>query len=83
MCYMGLTQPRTVDPGWEPSESEENPFVNITDYDSYQVSTKHFDSLEACMSDMYARDFMRRMGYTLREAIPMDEFKEKLFKDQA
>ena len=36
----------------------ENPYANITDYDSMVVPSKHFSSLEAAMADIYARDFM-------------------------
>ena len=82
MCFMGMTQPRTTDPNYKPPEHENNPFANITDYDSWQLSAKHFISLEACMADIYARDFMKRMGYSLREAIPLLEFKEKLLNER-
>mgnify|MGYP007004933866 CR=1 FL=1 len=56
----------------------ENPYSNMTDYESISISAKNFKSLEAAMADIYARDFMLKMGFNLKEKIPLPEFKEKL-----
>ena len=76
MCYLGLTQ------HWQQyggrREEPANPYENMADYESRSVAAKHFHSLEAAMADIYARDFMHKMGYNLRETIPLQQFKEKL-----
>jgi len=51
-------------------------------YDSYVVPAKNFISLEAAMADIFARDFMYKMRYGLREEIPLQEFKSKLMTEK-
>ena len=46
---------------------EGNPYANITDYDSKAIASRHFESLEAAMADIYARDFMLKLGYNLKQ----------------
>ncbi len=76
MCYLGLTQSKNnIDPS-------KNPYEKITDYESYSVPASKFESLEAAMADIYARDFMRRMKYGLKQEIPILEFKEKLINQK-
>ena len=70
MCYLGLTQHlRNVTD--HPDKNVENPYANITDYDSMVVPSKNFSSLEAAMADIFARDFMLKMNYNLKEKMPL------------
>ena len=75
MVYLGLTastKPKNSE------EQESNPFENINDNSS---DANNFDSHEAAMADIYARDFMKRMGYSLTEKIPILAFKEHLLRE--
>jgi len=82
MCYLGLTQSHAAYTDKYASPLRENPFANITDYESYHVASKNFNSLESAMADIYARDFMQKMHYNLREQIPLMEFKKKLLTER-
>ena len=47
------------------------------------MKAEDFDSQEAAMANNYARDFMKRMGYSLTEKIPIFAFKEQLLREKA
>lgn len=76
MCYLGLSQSnKSINPG-------HNPYTNITDYESYSVGAKNFETLEAAMADIYSRDFMRNMKLSLKEKVPLMEFRDKLLNQK-
>ena len=83
MCFLGLNQTRTVGSGQQPLRDDYDPFKNITDYESWALSPGEFTSTEACIADIYARDFMKKMGYSLKQDIPLADFREKLLKEKS
>ena len=73
MCYLGLSQYRAA---YEDYDENENPYRGVNDYHSVVVPSRQFPSLEAELGDVFARDFMRKMGYDLKREIPIQEFKD-------
>ena len=83
MCYLGMSQHyKNSTEKHQQLDEGTNPYANISDYDSKAIASKHFESLEAAMADIYARDFMLKLGYDLRQQVPLLQFKDRLLTER-